>query len=450
MNLPAALLTSLKGLKGFDEPAFMQVHADALSLTSIRVNPSKPAHDFQNLTPVPWAKYGFYLAERPSFTFDPLFHAGCYYVQEASSMLLEQAITQWEVFKGPLKVLDLCASPGGKSTHIQSLLPLGSILVTNEVIRSRANVLKENIIKWGTENVLVSNNDPEDFASLPEYFDIVVVDAPCSGSGLFRKDPEAIEQWSPQHVQLCAMRQQRILTAAWKTLRPGGLLVYSTCSFSKEEDEEIVSWLQSEISASPFKLKLENHWGFEEVENGFKAWPNKVKGEGFFLAALTKEVSALSEFSIKYAGKTKQELATKQELQVISNWIDTEPYQFVKHLQTVWAWPKELVTDFQMLFSSLQIIYAGIRVGELMRDKLIPDHSLALSSKTAKKIPLLSLDKENAIKYLQRKEFESEATEKGWYLVAYQNQPIGWANVLPGRINNYYPKELRILKEQQG
>jgi 16S rRNA C967 or C1407 C5-methylase (RsmB/RsmF family)/NOL1/NOP2/fmu family ribosome biogenesis protein len=450
VNLPAALLTSLQGLKGFDETAFVQVHADAVSLTSVRINPSKSFHDFQDITPVPWTKFGFYLAQRPSFTFDPLFHAGCYYVQEASSMLLEQAITQWEGFKGPQKVLDLCASPGGKSTHIQSLLPSDSILVTNEVIRSRATVLKDNIIKWGTENVVVTNNDPEDFASVPEYFDIVVVDAPCSGSGLFRRDPEAIEEWSPQHVQLCSMRQQRILAAAMKTLRPGGLLVYSTCSFSKEEDEEIVQWLQSEISASPIKLKLENHWGFEETGHGFKAWPNLVRGEGFFLAALTKNGEDHSDFTFKYAAKSKQELAIKQDLQIISNWIDAEAYQFVKNQQTIWAWPKELVADFQLLFSSLQVLYAGIRVGELMRDKLIPDHSLALSGKTLASIPRLNLARENAIKYLQRKDFEAPPASKGWHLVTYQDQPIGWANVLPGRINNYYPKELRILKEQQG
>ena len=256
MQLPKPLLDSLKSVKGFNKETFEKVHASGEQVTSIRVNPAKgsmvngewsmgnsihhsPLAIHQK---IPWTQNGFYLFKRPSFTFDPFFHAGCYYVQEASSMFLEQALRQTADLSSSLKILDLCAAPGGKSTHIQSFISQDSLLVSNDVIRSRANVLKDNIIKWGCKNVVVSNNDPKDFTKLENYFDVIVVDAPCSGSGLFRRDPEAIDEWSENNVQLCSQRQQRILADIWPALKQDGILIYSTCSYSAEEDEEICKW----------------------------------------------------------------------------------------------------------------------------------------------------------------------------------------------------------------
>jgi 16S rRNA C967 or C1407 C5-methylase (RsmB/RsmF family) len=266
VQLPQQLLDSLKDTKGFDREAFLRVHALQESITSVRLNPAKPgdanwisykdwqtgpgsyeAMKQQTISPVPWAEHGIYLAQRPSFTFDPYFHAGCYYVQEASSMFLEQALKQTADLSQPLKVLDLSAAPGGKSTHIQSLINENSLLVSNEVIRSRANILKDNIIKWGSANVIVTNNDPRDFAQLEGFFDVIVIDAPCSGSGLFRRDPEAIEEWSENNVQLCSQRQQRIIMDVWPALKKDGILIYSTCSYSKDEDEDIANWILSEL-----------------------------------------------------------------------------------------------------------------------------------------------------------------------------------------------------------
>ncbi|MFI5133752.1 MAG: hypothetical protein ACHQEB_05420, partial [Chitinophagales bacterium] len=212
MQLPEAFLNSLTGIKSFDREAFEKVHANDRQITSVRINPHKFSIEnlkFKIENKVPWSQYGYYLTQRPYFTFDPLFHAGCYYVQEASSMFLEQALKQTVDLSKPLKVLDLCAAPGGKSTHLQSLISKDSLLVSNEVIRSRANILKDNIIKWGCDNVVVTNNDPKDFSKLENYFDVIVVDAPCSGSGLFRKEPEAMEEWSLNNVKLCSARQQR-------------------------------------------------------------------------------------------------------------------------------------------------------------------------------------------------------------------------------------------------
>jgi len=294
MKLPQLLLDSLASVQGFDKEDFIKIHESEERVTSIRMNPFKKSdpdsyRDVNLKSKTPWTDHGYYLETRPSFTFDPLFHAGCYYVQEASSMFLEQALKQTVDLSQPIKVLDLCAAPGGKSTHLLSLISKESLLVSNEVIRSRANILTDNIMKWGCSNVVVTNNDPRDFQRIENYFDVIVVDAPCSGSGLFRRDPEAIEEWSEHNVALCSQRQQRILADVLPSLKYGGMLIYSTCSYSQQEDEEICNWLTEEFQISNFKLKIENEWGIIETDKGYRFWPDKVKGEGFFIACFKKE-----------------------------------------------------------------------------------------------------------------------------------------------------------------
>ena len=261
MNLPEPFIQSLQKLKGFDEDAFQAVHQSGGQITSVRLNPDKilniPSSILKlQLARVLWSSNGFYLKERPSFTLDPLFHAGAYYVQEASSMFLEEVLKQSVDLSKPLRVLDLCAAPGGKSTLIQSVISKDSLLVSNEVIKTRVNILSENITKWGGANVIVTNNDPSDFKRLPGYFDVIVVDAPCSGSGLFRKDPNAINEWSENNVALCAQRQQRILADILPSLKEGGVLIYSTCSYSQVEDEDISNWLQKEYSLFNIRYSL--------------------------------------------------------------------------------------------------------------------------------------------------------------------------------------------------
>jgi NOL1/NOP2/sun family putative RNA methylase len=249
---------------------------------------------------VAWSSNGYYLKSRPSFTLDPMFHAGAYYVQEASSMFLEEALKQAVDLTQPLKVLDLCAAPGGKSTLTQSVISNSSLLVSNEVIKARVNVLAENITKWGSANVIVTNNDPKDFQRLPGYFDVVIVDAPCSGSGLFRKDPKAVDEWSEQNVQLCNQRQQRILADVLPALKPGGVLIYSTCSYSPEENEDICDWLMDNYSFENTRFTLNEELGIVETTSpnnkavGYRFYPDKVKGEGLFIAAFKKSDNAKS------------------------------------------------------------------------------------------------------------------------------------------------------------
>lgn len=451
MQVPNALLENIKNTAGFDETAFVRVHADEQQITSVRFNPARDfvPHFTTQLQAVPWSQYGHYLAARPSFTFDPFFHAGCYYVQEASSMFLEQALLQTTDTTQPLRVIDLCAAPGGKSTHLQSLLSSDSLLLSNEVIRARAAVLRDNIVKWGTSNVMVSNSDPKDIGKLSGFFDVMVTDAPCSGSGLFRRDPEAVQEWSMANVTLCAQRQQRILADALPALKEGGVLIYSTCSYSPEEDEAILQWLTDEMGLEGLRLQIPPAWSITEVQVGgawgYRFWPHQLAGEGFFISCLRKR-SDTGTFNSRI--KNKPEMAGKKEEAVVNAWIDTKDFDLIKHQQLVYAWPRQLRTDMQLLLQELHVLYAGIRLGELMRDKLVPDHALALSRQVQSAVLRSELDYETAIQYLQRKDIQVNGAQRGWNLLQYQGQTLGWANVLPNRINNYYPKELRILKDK--
>jgi NOL1/NOP2/sun family putative RNA methylase len=448
MQLPQALLTSLESVNGFDKDAFLKVHESGEQVTSIRINPFKSISQYPNISisnKVPWTQNGYYLSERPSFTFDPLFHAGCYYVQEASSMFLEQALKQTVDLSKSLKVLDLCAAPGGKSTHIQSLISKESLLVSNEVIKSRNNILKDNIIKWGCENVLVTNNDPKDFARLENYFDVIVVDAPCSGSGLFRKETDAIDHWSENNVQLCSQRQQRILADVLPALKKDGVLIYSTCSYSKEEDEDIVNWLNEELGINNEELIIDTSWGITKSESSLRFWPDKVKGEGFFLAVFKKtggEDQSNERSSKRMTEISKKEIEFVKQLCTVND--DTV---FVNGFGGVYAVNKNLAEDVNLLHSKLRVSYFGVKVGELMRDKLIPAHALAMAPLLPGTVPRIHLSYDKAIRYLQRKDIIVENTTKGWQVVCFENHPLGWVNVLPNRVNNYYPKELRILKD---
>ena len=455
MQLPENFIQSIKGTNGFNEDAFVEVHESGAQVTSIRLNPFKASNVMSNTNSfhvslftsheaVPWTEYGYYLETRPSFTFDPLFHAGCYYVQEASSMFLEQTLKQPVDLSQPLRVLDLCAAPGGKSTHLLSLISKESLLVSNEVIRSRANILSDNINKWGCNNVIVTNNDPRDFQRLNNYFDVIVVDAPCSGSGLFRRDAEAIEEWSEQNVALCSQRQQRILADVLPALKNRGILIYSTCSYSKQEDEEICEWLMNELKVESLKLKVEENWNVIEAGNGYRFWPDKLKGEGFFIACFRKNEGGDEEV---YLPKVKPEKFSNQEMEILNKNVSTDGFSFLRHGEIIYAVPEKLLADINFLSSKLKIVNCGTKVGEIIRDKLVPDHALAQSSILSDKIQKVELDRAQAIQYLKKKELSLHTDKKGWNLATFQGHPLGWINILPKRVNNYYPKELRILKD---
>ena len=295
VKLPPPLIRDLIRDYHIEEEAFLDSHADPNVLSSVRLNPLKPSNRFEQAAPVPWCNTGRYLPERPLFTADPLFHAGCYYVQEASSMFVEQVFKQWTNLDTELRVLDLCAAPGGKSSLISSLISEDSLLLSNEIIKSRVPVLATNLSKWGRHHSFVSNNDPRDFRRVASFFDVMLVDAPCSGSGLFRKDPDAIGEWSESLVQLCSERQQRILADSFPALKEDGVLIYSTCSYSRQENEDICDWLCDNFDVESLPMQLEASWGIEQSRSekhksfGYRFYPHKVRGEGFFIAAFRKK-----------------------------------------------------------------------------------------------------------------------------------------------------------------
>lgn len=461
MILIKELLDSLQGAPGFSEPAFVEAHSSVEQVTSIRVNPFKrntegasiaeleqlPA---ETLSAVPWCANGYYLAERPSFTFDPLFHAGCYYVQEASSMFLEQVIKT--CFPGhstaPLKVLDLCAAPGGKATHLSALFPAG-LVVANEAIGSRAGILVENAIRWGSENMMVTCNDPSVFRKLEGFFDLIVVDAPCSGSGMLRKDPEVMNEWSQAHVAHCSKRQRRILEDGWPALKEGGVLVYATCSYSKEENEDITDWLSATLQAVPVSIPLHPEWGIVESIsplhncNGYRFYPYNLKGEGLYIACFRK-TSNSSEMAVPLK---KMPPINRASVDILADavadpayWCFTEEQEAYRALPAAWS------ETINALKSVLHVKKAGVTLGKIIKKLLIPDHELAAGNLVSDRFQCLELGKAQAIEYLQKKNITVSTALNGWCLITYKGFRLGWAKILPNRINNYYPQRFRILK----
>ncbi len=447
---PPNFLDSLSGEPGFAHEKFINVHKNSVAPTSIRLNPFKTS-SIKKAEQIPWCPDGYYLDTRQSFTFDPLFHAGCYYVQEASSMFIDHILkTIRQTDDEPVKILDLCAAPGGKSTLINSAIGSNDLLVANEIIKTRVPVLCDNLNRWGTSNIIVSNNDPRDFGRLPGFFDMILVDAPCSGSGMFRKDPAAMNEWSEANVNLCHQRQERILADIYPALKEDGHLIYSTCSYSHQENEDILDWLCSEFDMESLRIPIYKEWGIVETQsNQHKAWgyrfyPDKVKGEGLFAACLKKKGQTPQLPSFKTKGN--QKLPAK-EIELVKAYINKpDDFYFFKINDDWLAINNQHKDSLDILQRHLYIKKSGVRIGKLMGNDLIPDHELALSIHVNKDAVLQTgLDYNQAIQYLRRENMDIDINDKGWSLMTFEGHPLGWAKLLPNRVNNYYPKELRIL-----
>lgn len=447
-HFPAEFERRMRDQLGDAWNTFASAHTQD-SPISIRLNSQKTDNQTINLLStagtsqqIPWTAKGYYLNQRPSFTLDPVFHAGAYYVQEASSMLLEQAIRQTIGNKEAVRALDLCAAPGGKSTHLLSLLSQDSLVVSNEVIRSRSLILAENIQKWGYSNVVVTNNDPEDFQRVNGFFDLMVVDAPCSGEGLFRKDAEAMKEWSPDNANLCAMRQQRILHDIWPALKEDGLIVYSTCTYNPEENVNSLRKFLEEHDAEIVSLQVDPTWGVEEMSIGYQCFPHKVKGEGFYMAVLRKkevQAHARLRMSKNVFHKPVKLLADYQD------WMMPADQAFLQFKDYLLALPASLTIEMEFLASNLKIVSAGTTLGTVKHTKLIPDHALALSIYLKREsFSSIEVEKEEAIAYLRKDVFWKEGLTKGFSIILYDGFALGWVNVLDNRLNNLYPAEWRI------
>ncbi|MDL2223602.1 RsmB/NOP family class I SAM-dependent RNA methyltransferase [Bacteroidales bacterium OttesenSCG-928-M11] len=432
MRLPETFVLRMKDILDNDNQewnSFITALSED-SPISVRLNPCKTSDTTLSSDsisklfdePVSWASNAYYLKSKPIFTLDPLFHAGTYYVQEASSMYLDTLIKQY--VSSPVKVLDLCAAPGGKSTLLSSALPKGSLLVTNEVIHSRANILVENMVKWGSPHTIVTNNDPSAFRKTKKFFDLVVADVPCSGEGMFRKDSTAIAEWSPANVDLCAKRQRRIIADVWASLKPGGLLIYSTCTYNREENEDNIEWIADELGADIVSAK---HF-----------FPHRSKGEGFFISLLRKNGEASPEKVSKADKKTKP---------LTTNWI-TCPEDYVSVPENPYqAIPLIHYNDYCTLRPLLKILSAGVLLGEVKGKDVLPAHALAMSTALNTNAFLKwEVDCDTALRYLRREALQNIPSDfpNTHILITYQGRSLGFVKNIGSRANNLYPNDWRI------
>lgn len=439
MNLPESFVSRTINLLG-NEFQYLEKALEGVAPTSIRVNDKmkyKPSDE-----QVAWCETGFYLNERPLFTADPLFHAGVYYVQEASSMFLYQAVKQH--FPNARTVLDLCAAPGGKSTLLTQALPESSLLVSNEIVRSRAYILAENLIKWGNPTNIVTNNDPKDFKDLPGFFDTVIVDAPCSGEGMFRKDPGAIQEWSEYNVTLCAARQREILSSVWDTLKTDGILVYSTCTFNREENEENVQWICEELGAELLEMDLNGNQDITATDFGYRFYPHKTKGEGFFLTVLRKNSIIRSTQKSKRDDKKNIKIVTKSNVPAFLL-KDPERWSVISEDNYFTGYDKNRLNDFLFLKKQLRCMHSGILMGETKGKDFIPSANIALSKILDKEtVEKVEVDYRTAISFLRKEAITLPDSLRGYVLITYKGQALGWVKNLGNRTNNLYPQEWRI------
>ncbi len=406
---------------------------------SIRLNSKKTRPNLEMSEKIHWCDNGYYLDKRPVFTLDPLFHAGCYYPQEAGSMVLDYIIRQLDLPHEP-KILDLCAAPGGKSTLVANFLADRGLLVANELMHNRALVLKENLTKWGASNVVVTNNKPSDFKQLPQFFDVVIADVPCSGEGMFRKDPESRNEWSQKNLEMCVLRQQQIIGDVWNTISPDGYLIYSTCTLNEKENERNILWIASEFDAEIVHIEVQET--FLKGRNGIGnyAIPGKTKSEGFFIAVIKKTAS--SKQNLK---KTSfNEWKNIKDFTSINNLCKIENQSFFQWKDYILSFPLGSLDNIsQILSSKLYVLKAGTTVASVIGKKLIPSEELALNPLLRYAEESIELSLEQSLQYLKGETFNL-TSHKGFFLLNYMGEPLGWINHLGNRFNNLYPKDWRI------
>ena len=452
MALPELFIRQMEGLLGADELKTLLDGIKQEPLTSIRLNPRKWNPANMPLRRVGWWEGGFYLDDRPSFTFDPLLHAGCYYVQEAASMFLARLIQQY--VEWPVAMLDLCAAPGGKTTTAIGALPEGSIVMCNEPIRQRAQILSENITKWGCPEVVVTNNYPADYARSGLAFDVILCDVPCSGEGMFRKDEEAVAQWTPRLVENCRNLQREIVAEAWKCLKPGGMLIYSTCTMNTQEDEENVEWICRELGGETLPVDLREEWqvkgsllkGFEG--HVYRFLPGFTESEGLFMAAVRKGDDQPQPKEAKRKSKGKEGRGRQTALtNEVAGWLQPQVEWVMRQYGDVcYALPAALMPFSDLAYEQLRMLSAGTALGQLKGRDFIPNHAVALSCYLQlEAFPQVELDYPEAIAYLRREAVSMpEGTPRGYVIVCWQHHPLGFVKNLGTRANNLYPQEWRV------
>lgn len=463
MTLPEDFLQNMRSVIPCEEfDAFVKALADDQQTTSIRFNKARIAAEeisdhFGETSIVGWCEEGRYLDNRPQFTLDPLLHAGAYYVQEASSMFIAHVIRHH--VNQPVTCLDLCASPGGKTTAAISALPEGSQMVSNEIDRRRARILAENITKWGFPDVTVTCNAPKDFKPLRHVFDVVITDVPCSGEGMFRKDEGAVTDWSLAKVKGCAELQHTIIDDIWDCLKPGGLLIYSTCTFNVDEDEHMVEYICEELGGTALEVPVAEEWNIHKPLIGnrpcYRFMPHFTKGEGLFMAVIRKDdgellpCKAMRPSKNNKSGKGGSDKSGKGSIDTknISSWVTADVVLEQNKngvISAISLAHKEL--HDAVANSGLFVLQSGVELGTVKGKDIIPSHNLALSTILAKEaFPCFEVTLDVALDYLRRMAFVLPADAPvGYVLLTYRKLPLGFVKNLGSRCNNLYPQEWRI------
>ncbi|MBO7199060.1 MAG: rRNA cytosine-C5-methylase [Alistipes sp.] len=424
---------------------------DTEPAVSLRLNPAKPTACYDG-EPVGWCEWGRYLAERPQFTLDPHLHGGAYYVQEASSQFVAHLLSNHDM-EGA-KVLDMCAAPGGKTTIYSTLVGRKGLVVANDINHGRALALADNVQRWGMGNVVVTCNEPSHIGAFTHWFDVVAVDAPCSGEGMFRKMEEARSEWTPSSPEVCAERQREILAEAWRVLRPGGTLIYSTCTFNPTEDEGVVEWLMQEYGdelEAVDNITTESDWGIVRSEVGvfqcFHFYPHKARGEGFF-AAISRKCDGVVKRSMPKARRKLFGQCAKADVKELSRWVDdASEHQFMMVGEDIYAYNSAVAEAVVTLSENLSVVYSGVAMGRIFKQKLKPEHALALYvGLNRDAVPVVDVSLEDAVEYLRRGDIAAAQFEDGINVVGYKGTPIGFVKRIGARCNNMYPKDLRIVK----
>ena len=450
--LPIAFTERMRKQLGAEEAGSLFAALDSVSPVAVRLNPAKCGEEgvWSNGEAIAWSKNGRKLKERPSFTLDTAFHAGAYYVQEAASQFIDYIISHEEL-QGK-RVLDMCSAPGGKTTIYSIAVGAEGLVVANEYVRSRANVLADNVRKWGVGNVLVTNNAPEHIAQFEGWFDMVAVDAPCSGEGMFRKEEVAREDWSEEAVKMCAARQLSIVREAWQSLRDGGLFIYSTCTFNEDEDEGLLrAFIEAtgDVFEPSQSVEIDDAWGIVKGEVGafqtFRFFPHKTDSEGLFVA-IARKAEPTTQRTPKARKRVMQEV-DKNSRKELAKWLQhPDNYTFAMVADTIYAYPSVQFKAVQALSEGLTAIYSGVAMGQIFKGKLKPDWALSQYigfERTA--VAVEEVDEERALDYLRKRDIAVGDMAEGINLITHKGRALGFAKRVGTRCNNLYPNSLKIM-----
>ncbi len=458
MTLPEGFVASARELLGMEAWPALERGLAMEPVTSVRLNPFKLAS--ARIRPevldgrVPWCRDGYYLRRRPDFTFDPSLHAGAYYVQEASSMFLGHALGQ-HVGGKAVTMLDMCAAPGGKSMAARAVLPEGSLLVANEAMAPRARVLVENMSKFGHPDVVVTNNLPGDFTRSGLTFDAVLADAPCSGEGMFRKDPGAVGEWSERNVERSARLQREILSHAWRCLKPGGLLIYSTCTINARENEENALFIRDGLGGEMLEVDVSPEWGImgsllpRYDGPAYRFLPGIARGEGLFMVLARKGPGPGTAVPGPRPRGAPRDLGADTRWR---GWLaHPERFTMATRGNLVMAVPKAWRPAYDAMEKTLNVLSAGIVVAEAGKREAFPAQPLALSLELDRgAFPEAALSYAQAIAFLRKEAIElGPGAPRGCTLMTYGGLALGFGKNIGNRVNNPYPAQWRIRSARE-